>query len=106
MSFTMKIGDIDYYNGPVENMADLCLEPDSLEEAEYLLDASSNWMKLFNKSQTMSIVQLRKVLYLEICGRRRYDVVDRIRALIETRFKEKNKHEVFEMFESVGKSFT
>ena len=100
-NFTM-FGDVKYYTGVIgERLAEICLEPQDAGEIELLLDLSSNWMKLFDARNSLSILDLRKILYVEACGRRRDMMIDRVRALIETRRRDRNIAELEEMLKAV-----
>jgi len=91
---TIIIDGVVLYYGPLELIPEVCEMPSSEDEARQLLDASSNWMKLFKTYESLSTSSLKKILFLEICGRRRPDMVNRVRALIETRNRNRNIEEV------------
>ena len=92
-----RIGDVMYYAGSVSLLPSACLAPQDMGEIEALMEVSSNWMKLFTASDSLSTNELRKILYIEICGRRREDMINRVRALIETRNRNRNIEEVMVM---------
>ena len=61
----------------------------------------SNCMKLFNQLDQVDDITLRKLITVEIRGRKRLDMVDRLRTTLDTRRKLREKAQLQEATEQV-----
>lgn len=95
-----KIDNVQYYTGKLRPFPSVCVEP-LADEVGMFLDLTSNWMKFFEMINQLSDEQLMKALTVELRGRRRAQMLDRIRAAINNRRLQREKREINTAVENI-----
>lgn len=70
------------------SLTDLYLEPESKEEVAYLVEISSNWMKLYSVVNDLTSDQMRRLMTVEVRGRKRQHILERVVATTLTKLRQ------------------
>jgi hypothetical protein len=68
-----------------------------VEVGDDLRDASSNWVKLHSRLQTMDELNCKSLLVLELAGRRRIDIVARVLKQHNKLVAERTNNEIWDI---------
>jgi len=93
MNLVKLIDGVYYYTGDLK-LPDIAKEPESTAETQQKLEQSSNWMKFFANLSDYSDEDLKKFLTVELRGRRREQMLDRIRAAYHNRNLLRDKEQI------------